>query len=640
MLDVRFFALVYRLNFIFNTYHLQKGHAMLPEYFEFSLPTKLVYGIGILGNLGETLKPFGKRRALLVTDEILVKVGPVDRVKEGFKESDIDIAYTFDKVPPNSTIKTVENCAGLARKHKCDMIIAIGGGSVIDTAKVANLLIVKGGKVADHMGAYLLDSNEELLPTIFIPTTAGTGSEVTKVAVIADPEGDVKLPFAEDQFLPKMAILDPEVTVSMPGRLTAATGMDALTHAIEAYVDKEWSPASDALALHAIKLIANNILQACAKPDDLEARGAMLVGSFLAGVAFSHSMVGMAHGISHALGGVYHIPHGLANALVLPEVMEVNLEAQVDRFADIAVALGISFPQVVDHSRSLLKTNRLDFVSKLVNKYEIDSLSELVSSSSYKARGLAARAIGSLGFIDDWVRKQAALAAVEKIRTLNRQLAHLTKMPLNLKEAGISDNLAKIEQVATTAMEDGAMLYNPVEPERDDVIAIVRKVYHSKIKPLPVLKEDLRPAAAGSQGGEMTNIFKNSDMLYDVLGGFYELLKENRDVGPALARTNLCVQFRYTKPAAIITIDASGDETRIVKGDFDGQPEVTMTMNADFAHKFWHGKANLVTALTRRQVVARGNVPKTVKLLPVLKPAYALYPDFLKEKGLGELIMK
>ncbi len=613
---------------------------MLPEYFEFSLPTKLVYGIGILGNLGDALKPFGKRRAILVTDEILVKAGPVDKVKAGFAESDIDIAYMFDKVPPNSTIKTVEMCAGLARKHKCDMIIAIGGGSVIDTAKVANILIVKGGQVADHMGAYLLDPNEKLLPTLFIPTTAGTGSEVTKVAVIADPDSDVKLPFAEEQFLPDMAILDPEVTVSMPGRLTAATGMDALTHAIEAYVDKEWSPASDALALHAIKLISGNILQACAKPDDLEARGGMLVGSFLAGVAFSHSMVGMAHGISHALGGVYHIPHGLANALVLADVMEFNLDARIDRYADIAVALGISFPQVVDQGRSLLKTNHLDLASRFVKRYDIDSLSELVSTSSYKARGLAARAISSFGFVDDWVRRQAALAGVEKIRTLNRQLAHLTKLPLNLKEAGISDNLAKIEQVATTAMEDGAMLYNPVEPEREDVIAIVQKVYHSKAKPLPVLDEDLRPAKSGGKRTDMAHIFKDSEMLYDILIEFYELLKDHRDIGPSLARTNLCIQFRYEKPAAVITIDATGDETRIIRGDFEGDPEVTMSMNADFAHKFWHGKANLVSALTRRQVAARGNVPKTIKLLPILKPAYDLYPDFLRKKGLGELVLK
>lgn len=612
---------------------------MLPEYFEFSLPTKLVYGIGILGNIADEVKSFGKRNAILVTDKVLMKAGPVDRVKDGFRGTEIKITCTFSDVPPNSTIKTVEKCADMARQNNCDMLIAIGGGSVIDTAKVANILIVKGGNVSDHMGAYLLDSNEKLLPKIFIPTTAGTGSEVTKVAVIADPDNDVKLPFAEEQFLPELAILDPEVTVSMPGKLTASTGMDALTHAIEAYVDKEWSPASDALALHSIKLISGNILQACAKPKDLQARGAMLVGSFLAGIAFSHSMVGMVHGISHALGGVYNIPHGLANALILPEVMEYNLDARMDRFADIATALGISFPQVVNQGRSLLKSNRLDLFSKLVQRSEIDSLKELVSESSYRARDLVARAISSFDFIDTWVRKQASLAAVEKIRTLNCQLAHLTGMPLNLKDAGITDKLAKIEQVASTAMEDGAMLYNPIEPDQEAVIEIIRKVYHSKATPLAVSDEDLRPMAVRSKNQEMINIFKDKEELYNVLVEFYELLRKNRDIGPTLAKTSLCIQFIYKKPSAVITIDATGNRTKIIKGEFDGKPEVTMTMNADFAHKFWHGKANLITALTRRQVVAKGNVPKTIKLLPILKPAFSLYPDFLKKKGLEHLII-
>ncbi len=617
----------------------RKGNVMLPEYFEFSLPTKLVYGIGILGNIADEVRSFGKRRAILVTDKVLIKAGPVDRVKEAFRGTGIEIPCTFSDVPPNSTIAAVEKCASLARQNNCDMLIATGGGSVMDTAKVANILIVKGGNVSDHMGAYLLDSNEKLLPAIFIPTTAGTGSEVTKVAVIADPKNNVKLPFAEDQFLPDLAILDPEVTVSMPGKLTAATGMDALTHAIEAYVDKEWSPASDALALHSIKLISGNILQACARPKDLQARGAMLAGSFLAGIAFSHSMVGMAHGISHALGGVYNIPHGLANALILPEVMEYNLDARMDRFADIATALGISFPQVVNQGRSLLKSNRLDLFSKLVQRSEIDSLKELVSESSYRARGLVARAIGNFDFIDNWIRKQAALAAVEKIRTLNGQLAHLTGMPLNLKDAGITDKLARIEQVASTAMEDGAMLYNPVVPDHEAVIEIVRKVYQSQAKPLEVSDEDLRPMASGNKTDEIFNVFNNKEALYDVLVEFYELLKKNRDIGPALAKTNLCVQFRYHKPSAVITIDATSDQIKIVKGEFDGKPEVTMTMSADFAHKFWHGKANLITALTRRQVVAKGNVPKTLKLLPILRPAFSLYPNFLRKKGLEHLIL-
>lgn len=612
---------------------------MLPEYFEFSLPTKLVYGVGILENMGDSLKVFGKRKAIVVTDEVLVKTGLVEKVVAGFKGSQVKVACTFDKVPPNSTIDSVERCAAMAKQKKCDLFIAVGGGSVIDTAKVANLLVVKGGKLPDHMGAYLLESSEQLLPAIFIPTTAGTGSEVTKVAVIADPDHDVKLPFAEEQFLPQLAILDPKMTVSLPGKLTATTGMDALTHAIEAYVDKEWSPASDALALHAIKLISNNILQACAKPDDLQARGAMQVGSFLAGVAFSHSMVGMVHGISHALGGVYHIPHGLANALVLPEVMAYNLEEQLDRYADIALAMGISFPQVIGHGQSLLGSSRLDLASKLADYSTVDSLKEMVNTGSYRARSMLSQAIGNFGFIDKWVRKQAALAAVEKIRTLNRQLAYLTKMPLNLKDAGVSDKLRKIEQVATTAMEDGSMLYNPVEPEREAVIDIIKTVYHSKAKPLLVSKADLRPMAAGQPSEQLSNVFQNADMLYDILIEFYELLKASPEIGPKLAESDLCVQFRYKNPSAVITIDATGDDIKIIKGEFKGRPEVTLTMKADFAHKFWHGRANLVTALTRRQVVAKGNVPKTIKLLPILKPSYSLYPKFLIKKGLRHLVI-
>ncbi len=611
---------------------------MLPEYFEFTLPTKLVYGIGILGNIENAVTQFGKRRAILVTDKILLKAGPAGVVKKGFKNTNIEIVCTYSNVPPNSTIKTVQNCARLGKKHKCDMVIAVGGGSVIDTAKVANLLMVKGGKIEDHMGAYLLDSSDMLLPAIFIPTTAGTGSEVTKVAVIADPDNDVKLPFAEEQFLPQMAILDPEVTVSMPGKLTAMTGMDALTHAIEAYVDKEWSPASDGLALHAIRLISNNILQACAHPEDLRARGGMLVGSFIAGVAFSHSMVGMAHAISHALGGVYHIPHGLANALVLPEVMEYNLDERLERFSNIALTLGITFPQIASEGMSLLESNwRPGFVNRALDSF--DFVKDWVDTRSDQVKGLATKTLGSLGFVDQWFRKQAAWAGVERIRTLNRQLAHLTGMPLNLRDAGIADNLAKLEQVATTAMEDGAMLYNPVEPERDAVIHIIEKLFFAKTKPLPVSEEDLRPLGAGRGRKEMKKVFKDSEMLYSILTEFYERLKKDPQVGPALNKTNLCIQFRYKNPSAVMTIDATKDEPLILTGDFDGKPEVTMTMNADFAHTFWHGKANLVSALTRRQVIAKGNVPKTIKLLPILKPAYELYPRFLREKGLGHLVL-
>jgi len=617
-----------------------KGKKMLPDYFEFSLPTKLVYGIGILDSIENAVARFGHRNALLVTGKIVSKSGPLDKVKAGLKKTNINIAAVFNDVPPESTIKTVQACAELGKKNNCDMVIAVGGGSVMDTAKVANLLMVKGGLLQDHMGAYLLESSDQLLPSIMIPTTAGTGSEVTKVAVIADPDHDVKLPFAEEQFLPELAILDPELTRSMPPKLTAVTGMDALVHAIEAYVDKEWSPASDALALHAIKLVTSNILRACDTPEDLQARGAMQVGSFLAGVAFSHSMVGMVHGISHALGGVYHIPHGLANALILPEVMAYNLESKIDRYADVALAMGVSFPTIVSDSQSVIKSGALDLFTKAVKMTEFESLKTIVDTKSHKFRDFAVQKLENLGFVDGWIRRQAAMAGIERVRVLNRQLAFLTAMPLNLRDAGIKDDLAKLEQVADTAMEDGSMLYNPVDPTREAVMDIVKRVYHATETPLEVTREALKSGfQRKTRDGKLSHVFKDSEMLYDVFMDFYDMLKGHPDIGPALKKTELCIQFRYAEPDAVITIDASGDETHLIKGEFEGVPEVTMSMNADIAHKFWHGKVNLVTALTRRQVRAKGNVPKTLKLLPILNPAYALYPDFLREKGLDQLIL-
>ncbi len=262
-----------------------------------------------------------------------------------------------------------------------------------------------------------------------------------------------------------------------------------------------------------------------------------------------------------------------------------------------------------------------------------------IDTQSFKARGMAKNALGSLLFLDQWVRRQAAAAAVEKVRTLIRQLAHLTGMPLNLRDAGIDDNLAKMDQLIHTALEDGSMLYNPVEPTREAVEKIVEKLYAAKLNPLPVSASDLAPPSQYRGRKGLTNVFTDAEMLYDILGDFYSELADNPDIGPKLLATDLCIRFIYKDPAAIITIDARGKTLKIKRGESEGRPEVTMTMNADFAHLFWHGKANLVTALTRRQVVAKGNVPKTIKLLPILKPAYELYPKFLKARGLERLVL-
>jgi alcohol dehydrogenase class IV len=607
----------------------------LPDFFQFSLPTSVQYGIGLVRRLGETCAHLGPQRVFLVTDAILEQVGVVKRLEEGLKTSALQEVGRFSDVPPNSTLETVTRCAALIQETSATMIIGLGGGSVMDTAKVANLLACKGGALQDHMGAYLLDPEEKLLPMILIPTTSGTGSEVTKVAVIADLENQVKLPFAEEQFLPQLALLDPELTASMPPKLTAMTGMDALTHAIEAYVDLEWSPASDALALHAIRLISDALLRACACPEDLQARGAMQIGSCLAGVAFSHSMVGMVHGIAHALGGVYHIPHGLANALVLPEVMAYNLEERQERYADIGRALGLDFPNWVAQSQSVIQGGSL--VGGLVDKMR--RLSPWLDVKGFQVKHAAGETLNALAFVDRWMQEKLAQAAVAHIHTLNRQLAYVTQMPLNLEEAGIQDGFQKLDEVVEKAMEDGSMLYNPVEPRRSAIREILQRLYRQSPKPLPVpdTLRDHRGSKTSITGP--TQVFSSTKMLYEVLGGFYQHLKEHPTMGPQLKATGLCIQFVYQHPSAVITIDSRGETLDVFHGDCDRVPEVTMKMDADFAHLFWHGKANLVTALTRRQVVAKGNVPKTLKLLPILKPAYDLYPEYLKGIGLEHQII-
>ncbi len=552
---------------------------MLPEYFSFHVPTKILYGTGLVQKLGQQL-PYGRRRALLVTDKVLARIGLADRVRAGLEESPIQIVAQYDDVPPNSEISTVEACAELGRKTRANLIIALGGGSVIDTAKVANILMKKGGAVADHQGAQLV--TKPLFPLVVIPTTAGTGSEVTKVAVIADLENHLKTPFTEDHIQPDFAVLDAEMTATMPPRITGATGMDALTHAVEAYVGTEASPASDGLALEAIRMISRNILQATANPDDMEARGAMVAAACLAGIAFSHSMVGIVHGCAHALGGVYHLPHGEANAIMLPFGMEYNLDAKLERYADVAVALGVR-PTPSRHVTAHL--------------------------------------------------------GILKVRMLARQLAYLKGLPANLEEAGVDDGFARLDEVVDKAMVDGTLLYNPKEVERDAVRKMLQRAYRQPAFPIPVSRKSLQRAAQRERAKEIHHAFKDTEELVDILGGFLLSLKDHPEIGPSVLSSDLLIRFDYRNPSASVTIDARGDEIEYTIGECDLKPEVQMSMEADWAHTFWLGEANLVTALTRRQVFAKGAVHKATKLLPILKPAFRLYPQYLRENGHERLIL-
>jgi alcohol dehydrogenase len=553
---------------------------MLPDYFGFQVPTKVAYSVGLASKLAEEMQSFGRRRALLVTDHIIEGLGFPEKLIAGLKGSKVRVVATFSDVPPNSEVSAVEACADAGIEAKANMVIALGGGSVIDTAKVANILMKKGGRVADHQGAQLL--KRRLFPLVVVPTTAGTGSEVTRVAVIADVAHDIKFPFTEDVLQPDLAVLDPEMTRTMPPRITAATGMDALTHAVEAYVGTECSPASDAMALEAIKMIGRSLLTATAHPDDMHARGEMLVASCLAGIAFSHSMVGIVHGVAHALGGVYHVPHGEANSIILPLGMEYNLDARAERYAYVARALGVH---------------------------------PLASP------------------------RMTAQMGIYKLRLMCRQLAYLGGLPVNLQQAGVDDDLARLDQVVETAMADGAMLYNPRPVHPEGVRKILQRAHDRPGFSIPKSKRLLKPAAVAKRRKQITDAFATGDELYDVIGGFLQSLSDHPELGPTFLSTKLKIRFNYRNPEASITIDCTGSELRFEHGASDLKVDIEMSMESDFAHMFWLGKANLVTALTRRQVTSRGAVQKAVKLLPVLVPAFKLYPEYLRGKGLDDLVV-
>ena len=311
----------------------------LPDVFEFSARTRIVFGRGLVKETGFEAAKLHGRRALVVTDKVIRSLGLADRVIDGLAGSGVELAGVFDDVPPNSDVPVVERGAAFARDCGADIIIAVGGGSVLDTAKVINLLAVEGGALLDWQGAGL--APRPLLPLIAVPTTAGTGSEVTIGAVIRDAAQGTKLEFNGSYLMPDVALLDPEMTRGLPPDVTAATGIDALTHAIEGYVSLYAEPISDALCLHAVRLITRYLPRAAADGEDMEARGQMLLAATIAGMGFSNSLCGIVHAVAHAAGGRYGVPHGVATGILLTHGMEFNLPAAPERFRDIAEAMGL-----------------------------------------------------------------------------------------------------------------------------------------------------------------------------------------------------------------------------------------------------------------------------------------------------------
>ncbi|HHZ01923.1 MAG TPA: iron-containing alcohol dehydrogenase [Tissierellia bacterium] len=351
--------------------------------FTFTLPTKIVYGPKCIISLVDELKLQGGKRPIVITDKGVKNAGILDKITSILEQGNINY-IVYDGVEPNPKDVNVEEGARIAREFSADSIIAVGGGSPIDCAKSVGVLMAHNGdKIKKYEGKTAATKPSPLL--IAIPTTAGTGSELTFSSVITDTKNNYKMTVKSQYTAPKVAICDPELTLSLPPQITASTGIDALTHAIEAYTATCAEPISDALALYAIELIYNNLIIAVNEGSNIEARSAMLLGSMLAGIAFSHSDVASVHCIAESLGGVYDLPHGVCNAIFLPYVMEYNMEYSVERYARIAKAMGFNFDnelegakKAVEAVKKLAKDVNLPLFSDLgVNVNDFEKLAEM-----------------------------------------------------------------------------------------------------------------------------------------------------------------------------------------------------------------------------------------------------------------------
>ena len=394
---------------------------MAKPYYEFFCPVKIIAGHAALEQIPFELATLGAKRPLIITDKGVRANNLLNPIEAAFESTDAVIGYIFDDVPPDSSVETVRLAAKAYREHNCDAIIAVGGGSVIDTSKATNILVSEGGDdLLKFSGAHNLP--KPLKPFFVIPTTSGTGSEVTMVAVVSDLEKNVKMAFASYYLMPHAAILDPRMTQTLPPHLTAMTAMDALTHAVEAYTCMAANPISDAYATAAIKKVSTSLFNVLDNPSEEFGRLELAQASTMAGIAFSNSMVGLVHSLGHALGAVAHLPHGLCMNLFLPYVLEYNKEVNGDKIAELLLPLAGAdiYAQTPAHLR--------------------------------------------------------ADKAIATILTMRDRLYALTKLPRTLRETGkVSE--AQLDEVAEKALNDGSIIYNPKEANLNDLKAILKQAW-------------------------------------------------------------------------------------------------------------------------------------------------------------------
>ena len=394
---------------------------MSKSYYEFYCPVKTIAGHKALEHVPYELSALGARRPMIITDAGVRKAGLLAPVEAVFAGAETAIPAVFDDVPPDSSLQTVRDAAALYRQHGCDAIIAIGGGSVIDTSKAVNILVSLGGDdLLTYSGAHNLPRP---LNTLFVvPTTSGTGSEVTMVAVISDPEREVKIPFTSYFLMPDAAVLDPRMTLTLPPRITAMTGMDAMTHAVEAYTCMAANPISDAYATAAITRISGNLLTALDRPDDADARLELAQASTMAGIAFSNSMVGLVHALGHSLGAVCHLPHGLCMNLFLPYALEYNRAINGARIGELLLPLAGA--EVYAATPPEQRTDRV----------------------------------------------------IDTIRSLRDALHERAGLPRTLQETGKVQR-DQLDAIADRALDDGAIIFNPREADRAQLMAVLESAW-------------------------------------------------------------------------------------------------------------------------------------------------------------------
>ncbi|MGE4543689.1 MAG: iron-containing alcohol dehydrogenase [Pedobacter sp.] len=337
----------------------------------FRTPATIHFGEEAAANSGPEAKRLGARKALLMTDKVLAEVGAIDPVVKSLQGNGVEVVV-FDGVNSEPDLSHVETGLQMLKEEQCDCIVACGGGSPIDAAKAVSIMATNSGNIEDYMG---LDKfTVPGVPLMAVPTTAGTGSEATMFTIITDTSRDVKMLIGSPFLMPKIAIVDPLLTLDLPRKLTAATGLDALTHAIEAYVSVKAQPMTDVLALSAIKLISENLLLAWGDPRNREARASTMLGSLQAGIAFSNASVALVHGMSRPIGANFHVPHGVSNACLLGVVMDYSLEGNPQRYADIARAMGVE--NGCQNTMGVAKVGA-EKVKNLIRMLEVPTLSQL-----------------------------------------------------------------------------------------------------------------------------------------------------------------------------------------------------------------------------------------------------------------------